>query len=152
MVTAVHVYAWRFYIFHKTSFYLINEEWWVYKSAALTWRPLTTHSVSIESVRSLCLLQHKQPRVQIQENLKALAIWPLKSSFLGMCNPVHEVVERHNFFSFLCLSFCVSHFCVENSVTTQPPGKQRKSLLLGNWVYGWTNNSNYGANKYDHRG
>lgn len=47
------------------------------------------HSVSMESVKSLCLLQHKHARFHIQENLRALAIWPLKCSFLGICNQVH---------------------------------------------------------------
>lgn len=95
-------------------------------------RPLSMHSVPMESVKGLCWLQHTG--VQIQASFRAMAIWPWTCRFPGICN---QVPGESGKTGFLLLSLstpaddpsCMRHFCVENWVTKHPNKilcKQRK--------------------------
>lgn len=69
-------------------------------------------------------------------------------------------VERQAFSYLSTLAddpFCMRHFCVENWVTKHPNQilcKQRKPSVRTKKprLCGWTNNSNYGAEKHNHAG
>lgn len=117
-------------------------------------RLLSMHSLSMESVKGLCWLQQTHTRVQIQENFRAMAIWPLPCGCLGICNQVPGESGKtcSLLFSLSTLAdgpFYMRCFCVENNVTAHPNQIlcKQKAPVLGTDC-GWTNNSIHGAKKH----